>query len=79
MRTYVFRSDAPKWTPSHRIGERRTLHDDGTYVLESGEGNASIVNSGRWVFRDGDPATVELDHAGYPIELGEQGCSPDRQ
>ena len=71
--TYVFRSDAPKWTPSHRIGERLILHGDGTYMLQSGEGNTSVVNSGRWVFRDGDPATVYLDHAGYPIELGSKG------
>ena len=71
--TYVFRSDAPKWTPRHRIGERLTLHGDGTYILESGERNDSIVSSGRWVFRGGHPAIVDLDHAGYPIELGSMG------
>jgi hypothetical protein len=71
--TYVFKSDAPNRTPSHRIGERLTLHGDGTYILKSGEGNASVVNSGRWVFRDGDPATIDLDHAGYPIELRSEG------
>jgi len=71
--TYVFRSDASHWTPLHRIGERLSLHGDGTYVLESGEGNASMVSSGSWVFRDGDPPTVYLDHAGYPIEFGSKG------
>ena len=71
--TYVFRSDAPQYTPEYRIGERLTLHADGTYVLESGEGNETIVKSGRWVFRDGDPPTVDLDHSGYPIELRSKG------
>lgn len=69
--TYAFKSDAPNRTPSHHIGERLILQSDGTYKLESGEPNEiGAASSGRWVFRDGDPATVYLDHAGYPIESG---------
>jgi hypothetical protein len=68
--TYEYKADAPTRVAGHHLGERLVLRDDGEYELWPSQPNASRPTiSGRWVFRDGDPATVYLDHSGYPIEL----------
>jgi hypothetical protein len=67
--TYVFKSDDPRWAPYH-IGESLILHDNGTYEFESDQRNDNNPPSkGRWVFYEGEPAELLLEHSEYPIKL----------
>jgi hypothetical protein len=55
--------------PSHEIGERLTLREDGTYELTMpGPSESTSVKSGHWGFTDGPIPEVDLDRAGYPIK-----------
>jgi hypothetical protein len=73
--TYVYKSDGPSRESlsqflSCPIGVRLILHENGKYELITAEPTkpGSLI-TGRWVFRDGDPASVDLDHSDYPIEI----------
>ncbi len=37
--------------------------------MEGGPTKAKSDKTGRWYFRDGDPAEVDLDHAGFPVRV----------
>ncbi len=66
---YVFECDAPSRTPSHQIGERLRLQNDGMYELDhGGQSGSEAVITGRWTFRNGNPPTIYLDHAGFPVD-----------
>ena len=70
---YTFESDAPISVPPSknepRLGDELILQGDGTYRIERRNRSEELVLSGHWRLSDGNPSTVYLDHAGYPVRL----------
>lgn len=66
---YLFNCDASLHTPVHQMGETLTLRRDGNYEIgrTGGKGAGSILR-GHWIFENGNPPTVYLDHSGYPLK-----------
>ncbi len=68
--TYVYRSHDPENRSTDHEWDRLTLSPDGKYdLMEGGPTKAKSDKTGRWYFRDGDPAEVDLDHAGFPVRV----------
>lgn len=74
--TYTFKSDAPISVPASqgepRLGDHLILSSDGTYIIEGRQPRGAIMARGKWRLRKGNPSTVELDHAVYPVEFRER-------
>lgn len=75
MGTYVYKSDSRSRESESRfrsliIGDRLILNNDGKYeIIIDKQSRPGSVITGHWIWTDGDPAIVYLDHGGYPIEL----------
>jgi hypothetical protein len=68
--TYVYNSHDPENRPTDHEWDRLTLSPDGKYDLVQGAPTKTKSDkTGRGYFREGEPAEVELDHAGFPIRV----------
>jgi hypothetical protein len=68
--TYVYNSRDPENRPTDHEWDRLTLSPDGKYdLVQGGPTKTKSDKTGRWHFHDGEPAEVELDHAGFPIRV----------
>ena len=68
--TYAYKSQDPENRSTDHEWDHLTLSEDGKYdLVEGGPTNARSEKTGRWHFYDGDPAEVELDHAGFPVRV----------
>lgn len=67
---YIYVSNDPENKPTDHDLEHLTLRSDGTYDLTQGGSTKAITDrNGVWRIVPGDPPDVELDDAGYPIEI----------
>jgi hypothetical protein len=68
--SYVYKSEDPENRPSDHEWDLLTLLPDGKYdLVQGGPTKPRSERTGRWHFYDGDPAEVDLDHAGYPVRM----------
>src|SRR5215469_4535219 len=67
---YIYKSEDPEGRPSDHDWDRLIIRADGTYdLVEGGPTKPRSEKTGVWNFYPGDPPIVDLDHAGYPIEI----------
>jgi hypothetical protein len=67
---YAFVSNDPESKSSDHNLNRLALRSDGTYdLIEGGVTMPVSEKKGIWTISVGNPASVQLDQAGYPIEF----------
>lgn len=67
---YIYVSEDPEGKTTDHEYDRLTLQANGRYErMQGGSTKAKSEVIGHWHFHDGDPAEVDLDHAGYPVQL----------
>jgi hypothetical protein len=68
--TYTYHSEDPESRPTDHDLDHLVLQSDGRYdLVEGGTTRAVTEKKGVWRIVPGSPPNVELDHAGYPIEI----------
>jgi hypothetical protein len=67
---YVYKSQDPDGKATDHEWDHLTLQADGRYDLVQGDPTkAKSEKTGIWQFFGGDPAQVDLDHSGYPVQI----------
>jgi hypothetical protein len=67
---YVFKSEDPENRATDHEWDQLTLHANGEYnLVQGGPTKTKSEKTGFWHFSGGDPAVVDLDHAGYPVRV----------
>lgn len=70
MGSYAYQSQDPEGKPTDHEFDHLTLRADGKYdLVQGGPTKAKSEKTGLWHFTGGDPAEVDLDHAGYPVRV----------
>jgi hypothetical protein len=68
--SYAFVSKDPESRATDHNLNRLVLRPNGTYdLVEGGSTKPVSETKGIWTIAPGQPANVQLDHAGYPIEI----------
>jgi hypothetical protein len=68
--TYIYKSEDPEGRATDHNLDRLVLQSDGKYdLVQGGSTKPQAVTRGSWYFYGGDRPTVDLDHAGYPIQV----------
>jgi hypothetical protein len=67
---YSFVSEDPESRPTDHNLNRLDLQSDGTYdLVEGGTTKPALEKKGVWRIVPGNPPTLLLDRAGYPVEI----------
>lgn len=68
--SYAYQSQDPEGKPTDHEFDHLTLQADGKYdLVQCGSTKAKSEKTGIWQFYGGDPAQVDLDHSGYPVQI----------
>jgi hypothetical protein len=68
--SYVYKSEDPEGKATDHEWDHLTLQADGKYdLVQGGPTKAKSETTGIWQFYGGDPAEVDLDHSGYPVQI----------
>jgi hypothetical protein len=66
--TYISQDPEEKMT-DHNL-DHLVLESDGKYDLVQGGSTKEVSEKkGLWNFYDGNPPEIDLDHAGYPVQI----------
>jgi hypothetical protein len=67
---YVYKSEDPEGRATDHDLDHLVLQLDGRYdLVQGGSTKAVSGRKGVWTIMPGDPPIVDLDHAGYPIQI----------
>ena len=73
--SYVYKSEDPEGKATDHEWDHLTLQADGKYdLVQGGPTKAKSETTGIWQFYGGDPAEVDLDHSGYPVQIRRASC-----